>query len=261
MDYKKFSVDLAKKAGAIMRKNFTLGMKKKWQFDTSPLTVTDLVINELILSAVKKKFPTHGIFAEEEAYKASGRDYVWVCDPLDGTIPFSHGIPTSVFSLALVHRGESILGVIYDPFLDRLFFAEKGKGAFLNGEKISVSSKSTLKNSLWGVIDWKGSPYDLSHVTEHLRSKSAHIMNVNSIVYMGALVASGEMAGTIFPGIKPYDTAALKIIVEEAGGKVTDMFGNDQRYDQAINGHLISNSVLHKKLLTLIREHVRKRSH
>lgn len=244
-----------------MQKNFTLGMKKKWQSDTSPLTATDLAINNLVIIAVKKHFPSHGIFAEEGTYKESGRDHVWVCDPIDGTIPFSHGIPTCVFSLALVHQGKSILGVIYDPFLNRLFFAEKGKGAFLNGKKISVSSKGVLKNSLLGIIDWKGSPYDLSRLTECLRNESAHIMNVNSIVYMGALVASGELAGTIFPGIKPYDTAALKILVEEAGGKVTDMFGNNQRYDQILRGHLISNKVLHKKLLRLIREHVRERSH
>ena len=86
-----------------------------------------------------------------------------------------------------------------------------------------------------------------------IKNEAGEIIDVGSITYMGALVAAGELAGTMFQGTKPYDTAALKVIVEEAGGKVTDLFGNEQRYDQDIRGHLVSNGLLHDRLLEMLR--------
>jgi len=257
LQYKKFAIDLAYKAGEIIKKNFTLGMKKQWKADNSPLTETDLVINGLVINSVKNKFPDHSILAEEGDNFSEKSEFVWVCDPVDGTIPFSHGIPTCVFSLALVQKGESILGVVYDPFMDRLFFAEKGRGAFMNNKKISVSSNKTIKNSLFGISCWKETQFDFSLLIETLKKAGPIIIDVLSITYMGALVSNGEFTGTIFPGNKPHDTAALKVIVEEAGGRVTDIFGNEQRYDREIKGHLITNGFLHKELIKVIKKTVK----
>lgn len=256
MQYKNFAINLALEAGKIIKTNFTLGMKKEWKTDNTPLTETDLAINKLIITSVKKEFPEHSILAEEGDDFSEKSEFVWVCDPVDGTIPFSHGVPTCVFSLALVYNGESILGVVYDPFLDRLFLAEKGKGAFMNNKKISVSLNKTIKNSLFGICYWKEAQFDFSVLIETLKKQEAKIMDVNSIAYVGALVSNGEFAGTIFPGNKPHDTAALKIIVEEAGGKVTNIFGDEQRYDREIKGHLITNGFLHKELLDIIKKTV-----
>ena len=254
--YKQFALELAKQAGGIIRGNFRLGMKKEWKADDTPLTETDLIINHLVIDSVKQTFPGHSILSEEGDDFSEESDYVWVCDPLDGTIPFSHGIPVCVFSLALVYKGESVLGVVYDPFMDRMFFAEKGKGTFMNEKKISVSSRDTFKHSLFSVVHWNGAPFDFSRLAVVLKNEGARISNI-SIAYMGALVAAGEFIGTIFPGDHPNDTAALKVLVEEAGGKVTDIFGNEQRYDRPIKGHVVSNGILHEKLLALIRKTVK----
>jgi fructose-1,6-bisphosphatase/inositol monophosphatase family enzyme len=251
--YKQFALELAEKAGQIIRNDFKLGMRIEWKADNTPLVKTDLVINQLVIDSVRKKFPGHSVLSEEGNYFSGESDYVWVCDPLDGTIPFSHGIPVCAFSLALVCKGESILGVVYDPFMDRMFFAEKGKGAFMNGKKISISSRNTFRHSLFSVVHWVGAPFNFSELATVLKNKGARISNV-SIAYMGALVAAGEFTGTIFPGEQPNDTAAIKVLVEEAGGKVTDIFGNEQRYDRPIKGHITSNGIMHEKLLALVRE-------
>ena len=105
-----FAVDLAKQAGAVMRANFSPGMKKEWKEDRSPLTVTDTAINRMVIAAVQKTFPEHSVLGEEESTWKEGDEMVWVCDPVDGTIPFSHGIPLSMFALALVRNGPAPQG-------------------------------------------------------------------------------------------------------------------------------------------------------
>ncbi|KKU56241.1 MAG: Inositol-phosphate phosphatase [Parcubacteria group bacterium GW2011_GWA1_47_11] len=256
--YKDFAVALAKEAGAIMRNDFTLGMKKEWKEDNTPVTTTDLVINALALERIKKAYPGHSVIAEEGSDFRENDELVWVCDPVDGTIPFAHGMPTTVFSLALVHQGKSILGVVYDPFGERLYTAEKGKGAFLNGNRISVSKHNTFKNAVIG-INWSHrSPVDLLGLFGALKQKKSRGINVGSIIYMGALVAAGEFAAVIYPNKKVHDSASLKILVEEAGGKVTDLWGKEQRYDRPTNGIVASNGVLHESILALIRETVKK---
>jgi fructose-1,6-bisphosphatase/inositol monophosphatase family enzyme len=255
-NYKQFSLNLAKKAGGIIKANFNLGMKKEWKKDNTPLTETDLAINQLVLDAIKNNYPEHSVLSEEGDNFKESDEFVWICDPVDGTIPFSHGIPVSTFSLALLRNGQSLLGVIYDPFLDRLFFAEKNKGAYLNNKKIAVSKIDNPQESVIGVEYFLNESYDLLQVINSLRKQQVKVITLTSIAYMGSLVACGELAATIFPGRKPHDTAALKIVVEEAGGKVTDLFGNEQRYDKAIKGHIISNGKLHNQLVKLVKENM-----
>lgn len=254
--YKSFAMELARAAGVIIKQNFVLGMKREWKEDATPLTATDVEINRLVIEAIRKQFPEHSVLAEEGDFFSETSEYVWVCDPLDGTVPFSHGIPLCTFSLALTKQGESILGVIYDPFMDRLFVAERGKGAELNGEPIHVSQRAVLKESPIGIVYWKDAPFDFSLCTEGLRYEQAKIMVIASIAYMASLVACGEFVATLFPGNKPHDSAALKVIVEEAGGCVTNVHGNEQRYDRPILGHIASNGVLHRQLVELVQKTV-----
>jgi len=255
-DYRQFAVELAQTSGEIIKNNFVLGMKKEWKQDATPLTVTDTKINQMVIDAVKTHFPDHSVLAEEGDYFSKTSEYVWVCDPLDGTVPFSHGIPLCTFSLALTKNGQSILGVIYDPFMDRMFVAEQQKGATLNNEPIRVSERTMIKESLVGIVYWKNAPFDFSHFTEVIRNEQAKIMVVASIAYMASLVACGEFVATLFPGDRPHDSAALKIIIEEAGGRVTDVYGNEQRYDRAIQGHIASNGILHDQFVELVRNTV-----
>ncbi len=244
-----FAINLARQAGKIMKQNFSLGMKKEWKDDSQPLTVTDTEINALVLRAVQEKYPTYS-FIGEEGSRLIESEYTWVCDPVDGTIPFSHGFPTFVFSLALVKNGESILGIIYDPMCDRLLHAEKGTGAFLNGKKISVSKKAKLGGGMFVEI---GGYSKLPKLQETVASTGCRILTFYSCVYAGMLVASGELVGQVYKSNEPYDAAAVKIVVEEAGGKVTNLRGGEQRYDKKINGFIASNGLIHQELVDFIR--------
>lgn len=244
-----FAIDLAKQAGQIMKQNFTLGMKKEWKADNSPITATDVEINNLVLKAVEKKYPTYS-FVGEEGSRIIESEYTWVCDPVDGTIPFSHGQPTFVFSLALTKNGESVLGVIYDPICDRLLHAEKGKGTFLNDKKISVSTEAEWsKTSLVSI----NSNRTLASLHSKLSTEGCRTLTVNSCVYTSMLVAAGEILAEVCSSDKPWDAAAVKIIVEEAGGKVTNLAGKDQRYDGPIDGLIASNGAIHQKLVDIIK--------
>lgn len=244
--------DLANKAGVIMRKNFTSHMKKEWKHDNTPVTETDLAINALVLKELKELYPDHSILSEEGDDFSAESEYVWICDPVDGTHNFSHGIPTATFALALVREGKPILGVIYDPFMDRLFSAEKGEGAFLNKKPITVSSNPVLKSTLVGMGKMK-KVKNLFPAMEKGYGHGISFITGLSIHYMNGLVAAGEFAGCFFGGPSPHDMTAAAVIVSEAGGKVTDLDGNvPERYDRDMEGQLCSNGVLHDELLSLL---------
>ena len=251
-NYKEFCYSLARKAGEIMTDVFSKGVKREWKENRTPVTVADTKINSLVIERINKEFPEYDVIGEEESSISNNGAYVWVCDPLDGTFPFSHGVPTAVFSLALVKDGIPILGVIYDPWSDRMYYAEKGKGALLNDEPISVNDNTDLGRKILGVEAWKGARYDLSRAYALLIEKDAILINTGSTVYISMLVASGEFTGFLFPGYTCYDGAAIKIIVEEAGGKVTDLYGEEQRYDSDLKGMIISNGKVHEELLELV---------
>ena len=259
MDYKIFCENLARQAGALMKANFALGMKKEWKGDASPVTTTDLTINQMVIDAVRENFPGHSVLAEEGSMMIEGSEYTWVCDPVDGTRPFSHGVPVFVFALALTHHGQVECGIIYDPMMDRLWWAQKGKGAFLNEYKISVSSARAFEKTVV-VLDMPDKlPYYFPTLRYALRLKKAGSLTLGSVLYSGALVACGEFAAVMFTGTSAHDAAALKIIIEEAGGKMTDIFGHDQQYDQPTQGFLASNGYLHEEFLALVKANIQPR--
>lgn len=255
-EYKEFAIRMAKEAGKIMLGHFKIGMKRKYKKDNSPVTEADLKINSLLVKKVTKLFPKHSVLGEEESNTVKNSEYVWVCDPIDGTIPYSLGIPISTFSLALVKNGEVILGVVYDPFCNRLFYAEKGKGSYLNKKTIHVSNESKFQRSNIEYEMWSRSKYDILPLIKELKKQKVSFLQLCSFVNPSTLVAAGEFTATIFPHTTVHDAAAVKIIVEEAGGKVTDLFGNEQRYDRPINGLLVSNNILHGKLVKLTKKFV-----
>ncbi|MBI2611244.1 inositol monophosphatase [Candidatus Gottesmanbacteria bacterium] len=254
-NYREFSEEMAGKAGKIIRENFSLGMKKEWKKDNTPVTMTDKEINRMIIESVRENFPDHGVLGEEEKYKIDS-EYVWVCDPVDGTIPFSHGVPLSTFSLALTFRGESILGVIVDPFMNRTVMAEKNKGVYLNGKNIQVSKAESIKNAIVAVEYIPSFPHDLHLVKNKLIKKGAYAYSIYSVSYSGMMIAMGEFLGVVSSVISPWDGAAVKIIVEEAGGKVTDLFGQEQDYTKEIKGFIASNGKVHDILLELLRKNI-----
>ncbi|MDE1850606.1 MAG: inositol monophosphatase [Candidatus Micrarchaeota archaeon] len=256
---KRFALSLAREAGQIIKENFAsglrFGMESKQKVDKTLVTKTDTDINDLVIKAVKKEFPDHDILGEEKSDVKKKSKYTWVCDPLDGTSIFTYGIPLSVFSLALVRDGVPVTGVVNHPYMNQIFSAEIHGGAYLNGNPISVSKSTTLERSAVGMAYWRSAQIDIDPLYHKLYKAGANILQLGSIAYMGALVSNASIVASIHPADMPYDSAALKVIIEEANGKVTDLYGNEQSYDGAIKGCIMSNgSLIHDELVRLFRE-------
>ena len=246
-----FAKKLALEAGGIMRKYFLI-TDTGWKSDDTPLTQADTEINSLVIRRVAASFPGHSVLGEEESVNNDSK-YTWVCDPVDGTMPYSHGLPISTFSLALCEDGVPMLGVVHDPFMKRLFWAAKGTGSYCNDQKIHVNARALSNNAL---IDLEGYEKSIVPLRESLDirlfkagAKTTHLW---SAVISATLVSSGQFSGSIFFLDKPEDGAAVKIIVEEAGGKVTSLLGEDQRYDQPTKGFIASNGIIHDELVELV---------
>ncbi|HWO07421.1 MAG TPA: inositol monophosphatase [Candidatus Paceibacterota bacterium] len=246
------ALKLSKQAGAIMRENFTLAMEKEWKDDATPVTKTDLEIHDLVLKEIKRTFPDHSILSEEGDDFSEASEYVWICDPVDGTHNFSHGVPTATFALALVKEGVPVLSVILDPFLDRTFSAEKGGGAFLNGKPIHVNENPLLRKSVIGLGKMK-KVRNFFPLVEELYTHDVRMITGLSIHYMYALVACGEFSAAFFGGPSPHDITPAKVLIEEAGGTVTDLFGaTPERFDRDMDGQLASNGSIHEELLSVL---------
>lgn len=247
---------LALEAGKYISDGLTLGIGSASKDDGSPVTEVDLRINAMVLETLRTAFPDHGFVGEEGSEVVEGARYTWVCDPLDGTIPFIHGIPISVFSLALCDEGKPVLAVVNDPFTKRLFVAEKGKGAYVNGERITVSDAETVSYTSVAMGAHPLLAYWTPGLFDGLCYKDANPMLYVSAVSAGMYVACGQFSALVFCHTTPWDGVTTALMVEEAGGRVTDLFGEEQRYDQPLRGMLASNGRVHDDLLQLISETV-----
>lgn len=251
-----FAKSVALEAGDIMRKHFGKKPDTQLKADNTIVTAADKKINQLVINKVMEKYPDHDIDGEE-ASQCHGSKYVWVCDPIDGTASFAIGLPVSVFSLALVIDGQPEVGVIYAPFSDHLYWASRGRGAYMNSQPIHVSQHSLDDRVEMSIDWWPSAPWDVMQVVHDLAyEKDVYVTTVGSTTHAAALVARGEFVASVFVGTKGknVDIAAAKVIVEEAGGKVTDLFGREQRYDQGIRGAIVSNGVVHEELVQAMKE-------
>lgn len=249
MNSKDFAISIARDAGKVMLAHFGTGQPRYTKPDGSVVTDGDQAVEKIVVQAIKEEFPKDGILGEEGSSVPSQSSNVWVLDPIDGTLHYSHGIPICMLSLARVHDGEPVLGVLYDPFLHRLFVAEKGKGATLNGLVIRVSDRNGLKGATVGLGSIRA---EFHHLSPNLHRAGAFPLPLFSIVYLAALVAVGELVGAYFRGKNAWDVAAGKVIVEEAGGRVTNLMGGPQRYDSKVQGAIFSNSLIHHDLLGIL---------
>ena len=257
-EYLEFTKEIAYEAGKIMLKYFNAKDISSYKGDKTIVTLADKEINTYLINRVKEKFPTHSVDGEEEQFGKS--NYVWVCDPVDGTAMYARHIPVAVFSLALVVNGVSQVGVVYDVFTDTLYSAIKGKGAYKNGEKITVNDfELDDMRSVSNFDMWSNADYNLYDSIKKLGNKT-YFVSIGSVIRACMCVASGEFNLAIFPGTKRKncDIAAVKVIVEEAGGKVTDLFGKEQRYDTDIKGAIVSNGEVHNEVSETIKKYCTK---
>ncbi len=256
-EYLEFAKDIALHAGEIMLRYYMGDAGVSYKYDQSIVTRADQEINDYLIARVKETYPTHAVDGEEAGFGES--DHVWVCDPVDGTAMFARHIPTSVFSLALVIDGVSVVGVVFDVFGDRMYTATKGGGAYIDDKKMQVNDYSIDDMRSIAHFDmWKTAEYDLCDVFSVL-AKRIYAVSLGSVIRSSMCVANGEFTMALFPGTgyKNCDMAAVKVIVEEAGGRVTNLEGKDERYDRPIHGALITNGVIHEELLAIVKQYVK----
>ena len=256
-EYLEFAKQIALHAGEIMLKYFKKDNGATYKFDDTIVTKADIEINSYVIDQVKNKYPTHCVDGEEEQLLKKSK-YVWAVDPIDGTAMYARCIPVAVFSIALVIDGKPCVGVVYDPFTASLYTAINGKGAFKNGIKMHVNNIALDDMRSVSNFDiWQDAEYNIIETIKEL-GKKTYFVAIGSVIRACMCVANGEFNLAIFPGTKHKncDIAAAKIIVEEAGGKVTDFFGNEQRYDGDLKGAVISNTKVHDEVINALKKNI-----
>ncbi|MDB5259471.1 MAG: hisN [Candidatus Taylorbacteria bacterium] len=261
-----FLTIIASKAGVIMKEKFKLGMDRVLKKDRTPLTLADTTINKMAIEMLQKEYSGLSIVGEEGSAIVRGAEYRILFDPVDGTIPFCRGIPVSTFCIAAFDDDGPFQAVIHDPFMDRTWSAERGQGAWMSKvfKPLRTSKQTAIADANVSMIWWKDSPYHLNEVCGELMKKGMTFINLVSVGYMGGLMACGEIDGSIFPGKKGWETGAMQLMVEESGGKTSDMFGNPLTYEGDeghIKGHIMAATPeLHASLVKVVARCQRKRA-
>ncbi|MBM4128679.1 MAG: inositol monophosphatase [Nitrospira sp.] len=219
------------------------------------VTSVDRQSEKLIITSIKERFPDHHILAEESIKESAGEAYRWIIDPLDGTTNFIHGYPVFSVSIALERREEIILGVTFDPLRNEIFSCEKGEGAFLNGNKIKVSEISNVKNSLITT----GFPFrNKVLIDSYLRLFKNLFLRVSDMRRAGsaaldlAYLACGRCDGFFEIGLSPWDIAAGSLLIEEAGGVISDFSGGS---GYLWTGNIVAgNQIVHNEILKEVKK-------
>jgi len=249
------AVEMAHKGGKCLLKGWGQVKEISFKGAIDLVTQTDLESQGVILQMIKEKFPKHSVLAEEEGgYRAGTSEALWIVDPLDGTTNFVHGFPFVCVSIALALAGELAVGVVYNPVMNELFCACKGKGAFLNQQSIRVSDQTSLKRSLLGT----GFSYDLASIKNETMTRfSAFLSASQGIRRPGSAaldlcyVACGIFDGFWEQDLQPWDIAAGTVIVQEAGGSVTDFSGASLDINK--KEILASNGLIHDQMIKLLK--------
>jgi myo-inositol-1(or 4)-monophosphatase len=253
-DFLESAVEIAQRAGSLLRYYFERHVHFELKGDFDLVTEADRASEKLIVEALKAGFPAHGILAEEGGGHESASEFRWYVDPLDGTTNFAHGYPAYNVTLALEKAGELVAGVIFDPGRGEMFTCEKGGGAFLNGRRIHVSRTDTLKESLFST----GFPSRRRHLGVNIHFYHQLAMDTHGVRRGGAAaldlayVACGRLDGYWEFGLHPWDMAAGKLLVEEAGGICRDMKGAAHSLGSP---HILAdNGAIHDEVVTLFSE-------
>lgn len=250
------AVTAARLAGKVILDNLgnisnrDIGLKQTSDF----VTRVDRESEQIIINTIREKYPDHQFLAEESLKEKQTETYRWIIDPLDGTTNYIHEYPVFSISIALEYQGDIILGVIYDPLRDELFTAEKGRGAFLNQHPIRISAVDDLKNSLITT----GFPFRRKELIDHyLRLFRKIFIQVSDLRRAGsaaldlAYLACGRCDGFFEIGLFPWDIAAGKILIEEAGGVITDFGGGS---DYLTTGNIVAGvPAIHENLVKEIK--------
>jgi myo-inositol-1(or 4)-monophosphatase len=250
------AVDAARRAGALLLERF--GSLRQIHYKGSPsnlVTEMDQQAEALVVDCIRRRFPDHAILAEEGGVRPGSASHRWIVDPLDGTTNYAHGMPFFAVSIALEIEGRVQVGVVFDPNRDECFTATRGRGAFLNGAPLRVSETPTLDESLLST----GFPYEIRKIRDNnLAEHAAFMVRCRSVREMGsaainlALVAAGRLDAFWELSLGPWDVAAGCLMVEEAGGRVTNPAG--EAVDIDAPSVVASNGRIHAEMLAAFKE-------
>ena len=251
--YKAVAIRAARAGGEILRENLTKEVRVEYKGAVNLVTNVDRQSEKTIVEIIKKEFPDHEILAEEGYGRGQESPFKWIIDPLDGTTNYAHRFPFFCVSIGLEVQEEVVLGVVYDPLRSELFLAEKGKGAFLNDHPIAVSVTEDLMHSLLVT----GFSYDVRETAEnnfnHFFDFSMRVQGVRrtgSAALDFCYVAMGRFDGFWELKLHPWDAAAGSLLVQEAGGRVTDFAGKTfSVYSKEV---IASNGKIHDEMVKVI---------
>jgi histidinol-phosphatase len=243
------ALEAARKSEKIIMKHFREGIETRLKEDGTPVAVADVEAENIILQTIKKHFPDHGFLGEESGRSGQdhGSGYLWVIDPIDSTKNYERGMSAFATQIALMKDNELVLGVSNAPALGELMYAEKNRGAYLNENRIRVSSLKNIPNTF---MSFGGLKYfDKQNKMSPLISLSKDTRGSKGFgdFWSYHLLAQGKIDIMIEAGTKIWDIAACKVIVEEAGGKVTDLNGESINTDTT--SVLATNGLIHDKIL------------
>jgi len=248
------AIEIAHAAGSLLRYHFDrhIGFELKGEFDL--VTEADRASEKLVVERISALYPDHAIVAEEGGGHESKSEYRWYVDPLDGTTNFAHGYPVYNVTIAIEKAGELIAGVILDPSRDETFYCEKGAGAYLNARKIHVSETNKLDECLFSTgFPSRRRHGDVNiHFYHQLAMASHGVRRGGAAALDLAYVACGRLDGFWEFGLSPWDMAAGKLLVAEAGGVVRDMNGRPHTLKSP---HIMAdNGRIHEDVVTLFSE-------
>jgi myo-inositol-1(or 4)-monophosphatase len=227
-DFLQFAIHIAKEAGETLKQaqQQTISIEEKRANDL--VTEFDKKIDAFLSEKILSQFPDHQILAEESGAHDNTSDYCWIIDPIDGTTNFAHHIPMFAISIALQYQNKTIIGVVYNPMNEELFTAEKNKGAFLNGQRLQINPQQTIEGALLATGFPCKDPEDIPAYTTMFASlleTSQGVRRIGAASIDLAYIAAGRIDGFWELKLQPWDIAAATLMIEEAGGLVTDLEG------------------------------------
>jgi myo-inositol-1(or 4)-monophosphatase len=252
-DYTQFAIETAKECGALLMEYYKkeeLTFTKKAYNDIA--TEADIASENKAIKLIRAKYPDHIIYAEESGKEDKSGDYRWIIDPLDGTTNFKHRIPVFAVSIALEIKGEIHCGIVYAPYMNEFFVAEKGKGAYLNDKKISVSNAKVREMSLvaTGFLPYKKEADKNLDIWAHVNRSGYQARRLGAASMDLAYTACGRFEAFWEFGLHAWDIAAGLLLVQEAGGNVTEVKGEKIHVESP--SILASNGKLHEDVKELI---------
>ena len=245
---------LARKAGDALMKHFREDWSLLKERSTAKEAATryDKEVDSLIIEEIKRHYPQHSLLTEESGFLQGNPDWLWIVDSLDGTGDFANFNPFFSICIALMHKNELVLGTIYAPAIDEFYFAEKGEGAYLNGKMIQVSDISDLSQSY--IFYCEGGEKDRAKTGRLVYRIYPQVKDMRKLGSAGletAWVATGKGEAYFTTRIEPWDVAPGVLLVQEAGGEITDFQGNPWKPETS--DLLFSNGKVHRDMLSLIR--------